>query len=85
MRVRVTIDTGSRGEAEVLAALISQEAKPESCRGYGFIRLGPRTRDETAAVLAAVADVVARGAVPWARVRWDDDERLFRAPRPVTA
>jgi hypothetical protein len=33
MRVRVTIDTGSRAEAEVVAALIPQEAKPESCRG----------------------------------------------------
>jgi len=79
MAVRVTIETASKAEAERIAELLAQDAKPESWRGFGVIRLGSRSEAETADVIEIVAAGVERHEVRWARVRYDDDERVFRA------
>jgi len=79
MAVRVTIETASKAEAERIAALLAQDAEPESWRGFGVIRLGRRSEAETADVMEAVATGVERHDVRWARVRYDDEERVFRS------
>jgi hypothetical protein len=76
---QVTIETASKAEAELLAALLSPRAKAESWRGFGVIRLGRRSESETGAVIETVAHGVERHELEWARVRYGDDERVFRA------
>jgi hypothetical protein len=80
--VQVTIDTASREEAELIAAMLPHQAEARSVRGFGFIRLRCRTMAETLRIL----DVVGAGAtlhdLPWIRVRWEDEERVFRRGRP---
>jgi hypothetical protein len=76
--VHVTIETASKAEAEVIAALLEPNAKAESWRGYGVIRLALRNANETAALIETIAEGVQRYDLPWTRVRYDDEERIFR-------
>jgi hypothetical protein len=78
MSVRVTIETASKAEAELIATLLEPAAKAETWHGYGVIRLVLRGDAETAAVIETVAEGVERHELPWARVRFGDDERVFR-------
>jgi hypothetical protein len=78
MSVHVTIETASRADAELIAALLRPKARAESWRGYGVIRLGRRTDAETAQLIETVGSAVERHELGWARVRYDDDERVFR-------
>jgi hypothetical protein len=80
--VNVTIDTASKEEAELIAALLSREAEARSVRGYGFIRLRCRSAAETQRILDAVGAGAKLHRLPWIRVRWDDEERVFRQGRP---
>jgi len=80
--VNVTIDTASREEAELIAALLSHEAEAKSVRGYGFIQLRCRSMTETQRILDAVGAGAKLHCLPWIRVRWDDEERVFRQGRP---
>jgi hypothetical protein len=80
--VQVTIDTASREEAELIAALLPYEVDTRSVRGYGFIRFRCRNVAETRAILDAVGAGAALHELPWIRVRWDDEERVFRRGQP---
>ena len=78
----MTIDTASREEAEAIAALLPNEAKARSVRGYGFIRLRCRSMVETQGILDAVGAGAEVHGFSWIRVRWEDEERVFRQGRP---
>jgi hypothetical protein len=78
MSVHVTIETASKEDAELIAAALPPPARAESWRGYGVIRLGPRSTHEVADVIGAVAERFEEHELAWARVRYDDEERVFR-------
>jgi hypothetical protein len=80
--MHVTIDTASREEAEAIAALLPHKAEARSVRGYGLIRLRSRSMAETQGILAAVGAGAELHRFPWIRVRWEDEERVFRQGRP---
>jgi hypothetical protein len=79
MSVRVTIETASKADAELIAGSLQAKARAESSRGHGVIRLGLLTASQTEQVIKAVAGDVEAHRVSWARVRYDDEERIFRA------
>jgi hypothetical protein len=78
MSVHVTIETASKADAELIAARLEPKARAESWRGYGVIRLGRRTDAETAQLIETVGSAVEQHQLAWARVRYDDDECVFR-------
>jgi hypothetical protein len=45
----------------------------------GVIRLGSRSREETDSLIDAVSQSFHEHRLRWARVRYDDDERVFRS------
>jgi hypothetical protein len=79
MSVRITIETASKAEAELIAQRLPVDARAESWRGFGVIRLGARSRDETKRFIESVSESFQEHKLPWARVRYDDEERVFRA------
>jgi hypothetical protein len=79
MSVYVTIETASKAEAELIAELLPRAARAQAWRGLGVIRLALRNKAETASVIETVAEGVRRHELPWTRVRYGDDERIFRA------
>jgi hypothetical protein len=79
MSVRVTIETASKAEAELIAQRLPTEAKAQSWRGFGVIRLAAKSRQETQELLEAVSRSFREQGLQWARVRYDDEERVFRA------
>jgi hypothetical protein len=79
MSVRITIETVSKAEAELIAQRLPVDARAESWRGFGVIRLGARNRDETKRFIEAVSESFQEHNLQWARVRYDDEERVFRA------
>lgn len=79
MSVRVTIETASRAEAELIAEQLPVKARAESWRGFGVIRLGARTQEETRDFIRAVSQSCEEHKLQWARVRYDDEERVFKA------
>ena len=81
MPVHVTIDAGSKADAQLIAAALPGRAEATSWRGYGVIRLRFREVNEARALLPSVADCVKQHDLAWARVRIGDDERMFRARR----
>jgi len=78
MPVHVTIDAGSRQDAEVIAAALPGNAVAKSWRGYGVIRLRFRKESDAGDLLLTVGECVERHDLSWARVRIGDDERMFR-------
>jgi hypothetical protein len=81
MAVHVTIDAGSKSEAELIAAALPGEPQATSWRGYGIIRLRLRHKDEIDPLLPILADCVERHGLPWARLRFGDEERMFKLSR----
>jgi hypothetical protein len=79
--VRVTIEAASKAEAELIAQQLPVTARAQSWRGLGVIRLGRRSRDETDAFIEAVSRSFRQHQLKWARVRYDDEERIFKANR----
>jgi len=79
MSVRITIEAGSKAEAELIAQRLPIKAKAESWRGFGVIRLGTKSREETKNVIEAVSQSFDELRLQWARVRYDDEERVFKA------
>lgn len=75
----MTIEAASKAEAELIAARLPTEVVAHSWRGLGVIRLGRINREEIEELLAAVARSFHEHDLRWARVRYDDDERVFRA------
>jgi hypothetical protein len=79
LTVRVTIETASKADAELIAQRLPVEARAESWRGFGVIRLGAKNRDEAQRFIEAVARSFEEHSLRWTRVRYDDEERVFRA------
>ena len=79
MSVQVTIEATSKAEAELIAQRLPVKARAESWRGFGVIRLGAKSREETKGFIDAVARSFEEHKLQWARVRYDDEERVFRA------
>lgn len=79
MSVRITIEAASKAEAELIAQRLPVNAQAESWRGLGVIRLGARDRDETKSFIEAVSQSFQEHKLQWARVRYDDEERVFKA------
>ena len=79
MTVRVTIEAASKAEAELIAQRLPVKARVQAWRGFGVIRLGARSRKETEDFIEAVSRSFEEHKLQWARVRYDDDERVFRS------
>ena len=79
MSVRVTIETASKAEAELIAEELPQAVEVRSWRGLGVIRLGAKNKTEANALIEAASRSFRKHGLQWARVRYDDDERVFRA------
>ena len=79
MAVRIVIETASKSEAELLAQRLPVRASAQSWRGMGVIRLGVKGRAETKELIDAVSRGFEEHGLQWARVRYDDEERVFKA------
>jgi hypothetical protein len=79
LSVRVTIETASKAEAELIAGRLPIQASAQSWRGLGVIRLGVKSKQETHDLIEAVSRGFAEHGLRWVRVRYDDEERIFRA------
>jgi hypothetical protein len=77
--VRVTIEAASKAEAELIAKRLPVKARAESWRGFGVIRVGAKDRQETEGFIEAVARSFQEHKLHWARVRYGDEERVFKA------
>jgi hypothetical protein len=79
MSVRVTIEAATKADAELIAERLPVEARAQAWRGFGVIRLGARSRAETNDFIEAVSRSFHEHKLQWARVRYDDEERVFRS------
>lgn len=79
MSVRITIETASKAEAELIAEQLPVRAQAESWRGFGVIRLGAKSKEETNKLIDAVSRSFHEHDLKWARVRYDDEETVFKA------
>jgi hypothetical protein len=79
MSVRVTIEAASKADAELIAQRLPVEARVQAWRGLGVIRLASRSRGETNTLIEAVSRSFQENKLRWARVRYDDEERVFRS------
>jgi hypothetical protein len=79
MSIQVTIEAASKAEAELIARRLPVKANARSWRGLGVIRLGARSREETRDFIDAVSQSFQEHNLHWARVRYDDEERVFRS------
>jgi hypothetical protein len=79
MSVRVTIEAASKAEAELIVQRLPVKARAETWRGFGVIRLGARNRQETQTLIDAVSQSFQEHKLQWARVRYDDEERVFKS------
>jgi hypothetical protein len=79
MGVRIVIETGSRAEAELIAERLPVKARAEAWRGLGVIRLVVKKKEETCELIDAVSRSFQEHKLQWARVRFDDEERVFKA------
>jgi hypothetical protein len=79
MAVRVTIETASKAEAELIAERLPVRVRAESWRGLGVLRLGAKDREETESFIEAVSRSFTEHKLRWARVRYGDEERVFKA------
>jgi O-glycosyl hydrolase len=79
MSVRVTIETASKAEAELIAQRLPVKATAQSWRGFGVIRVGAKSNEETKELIEAVSRSFTDHGLRWARVRYDDEEYVLRA------
>ena len=79
MSVRVTIETASKAEAELIAQRLPVRAQAQAWRGYGVIRVEANGHQETEALIDAVWQGFEENKLRWTRVRYGDEERVFRA------
>ena len=79
MSVQVTIETASKAEAELIAEELPQGVEAHSWRGFGVIRLGAKSKEETRELIETVSRCFRDHGLRWARVRYDDEEFVFRA------
>jgi hypothetical protein len=78
MSVRVTIETASKAEAELIAQRLPVKARAQAWRGFGVIRLDAKGRQETQELIDAVWQSFQEHRFRWTRVRYGDEERVFR-------
>lgn len=78
MALHVTIDAGSRADAELIASELPGRPEATSRRGYGVIRLRLRDPRETRDILGILESCVERHHLAWARLRVGDDEWMLR-------
>ena len=78
MSVRVTIEAASKAEAELIAQGLPVKARAASWRGFGVIRIAAKDRRETEGFIEAVSQSFREHKLGWARVRYDDEERVFK-------
>lgn len=79
MSVRITIETASKAEAELIAGQLPVQAQAESWRGLGVIRVGAKGKEETNTLIEAVSRGFREHSLKWARVRYGDEERIFKS------
>jgi hypothetical protein len=79
MSVRITIEAASKAEAELIVQRLPVKSRAETWRGFGVIRLGSKSRQETESLIEAVSQSFKEHKLKWARVRYDDEERVFKA------
>lgn len=77
--VRVTIETASKAEAQLIAEDLHAKAKAEAWRGLGVIRLAAKSKQEVHELIDSVSRGFEAHGLQWARVRYDDEERVFKA------
>jgi hypothetical protein len=78
MSVQVTIETASKAEAELIAGELPIKAEAHSWRGFGVIRLAAKSRQDVQELIDGVSRVFHAHGLHWARVRYDDEERVFK-------
>jgi hypothetical protein len=78
MSVQVTIETASKAEAELIARELPLRAEAHSWRGFGVIRLVAKSRKDVQELIESVSRVFDAHGLHWARVRYDDEERVFK-------
>jgi hypothetical protein len=78
MPVRITIETASKAEAELIAQQLPVSAQAQSWRGLGVIRVDSKSNDETKTLIDAVSQGFHEHSLSWARVRYGDEERIFK-------
>ena len=76
--MQVTIDAGSRSDAELIAAALPGQPEAVSRRGYGLVRLRLRSRDDVGKLIPILEGCVQRHNLAWARLRAGDDEWMIR-------
>jgi len=77
--VRVTIEAASKAEAELIAQRLPVKARAASWRGFGVIRIAAKDWRQTEDFIRAVSQSFDEHKLGWARVRYDDEERVFKA------
>jgi len=78
MPVRITIETASKAEAELIAQELPMKARAQAWRGLGVIRVGAKGKEETDRLIEAVSRGFHAHSLKWARVRYGDEERVFK-------
>jgi hypothetical protein len=79
MGVRITIETASKADAQLIAQRLPIAASAESWRGFGVIRVDVKDTRETKTLVDAVSHGFREHSLKWARVRFGDEERVFKA------
>jgi len=79
MAVRVVIETASKAEAELIAERLPVKVSAQAWRGLGVIRLAVKGKHETNELIDAVSEGFQQHKLQWARVRYDDEERVFKS------
>lgn len=79
MSVQVIIETGSKAEAQLIAEALPARVGAQSWRGFGVIRLAVKSESETKDLIEAVSRSFHEHSLKWARVRYDDEELVFKA------
>jgi hypothetical protein len=79
MPIRVTIEAASRADAQLIAQRLPIAANAESWRGFGVIRVDAKDKYETKTLIEAVSHGFREHSLKWARVRFGDEERVFKA------
>jgi hypothetical protein len=76
--VQVTIDAGSKADAELIAEALPLPTQATSWRGYGVVRLRVANDQAAKELIQLVRTCVEDHDLAWARVRVGDDETMFR-------
>lgn len=79
MSIHVIIETASKAEAQLIADELPMRAEAEFWRGFGVIRLAAKSKGETKQLIEVVSRSFREHGLKWARVRYDDEERVFKA------